>query len=48
MGINGMIILKRILEKQCIYWIQPARQVPTNNFCEHNDKPFVSIRGEIF
>jgi len=48
MGISGRIILKWALERQCIYWIQLAQQVPTINFCEHNDKPFVSVRGEIF
>jgi hypothetical protein len=44
MGINGRIILKWILEKQWIYWIQLARQVPTINFREHNDKSFVPIK----
>lgn len=41
MGINGRVILKCISEKQCIYWIQLAQQVPTINFREHDDKPFV-------
>lgn len=45
MDINGMMILKWILEKQWIYWIQLARQVPYTHSVT-SDKTFISIKGE--